>query len=95
MGIQDAKDPEHQQLASFSMRIGRFGTAVGDTLCRSCVLGIMGRDTLPMIRDRTPQIAQLVVTSLSSAVPPAAGCLAELHKAATVARPARFLVASK
>ena len=78
---EHASDPEHQQLASFPMRMGGFGTAVGNTLCRNCVLGIMGR----RIADDqgSDSLDCAVVTSLSSAVPPA-GCLAELHEAATI-----------
>ena len=83
MGIQDASDPEHQQLASLPMRMGGLGLRSA-TRCAGAAYWASWADALPMIRDRTPQIAQLVATSLSSAVPPAAGCLAELHEAATV-----------
>ena len=82
MGIQDASDPEHQQLASLPMRMGGLGLRSA-TRCAGAAYWALWADALPMISDRTPQIAQLVVTSLSSAVPPAVG-LAELHGAATV-----------
>ena len=83
MGTQDASDPEHQQLAPLPMRMGGLGPRSA-TRCAGAAYWASWADALPMIRDRTPQIAQLVVTSLSSAVPPAACCLAELHEAATV-----------
>ena len=83
IGIQDASDPEHQQSASLPMRMGGLGLRSA-TRCAGAAYWASWADALPMIRDRSPQIAQLVVTSLSSAVPPAAGYLAELHEAATV-----------
>ena len=83
MGIDDATDPECQQLASLTMRMGSMGLRSA-TRCARAAFWASWADALPMIKDRTPQIAHQVVTSLSSAQPAVAGCLAELHEAATV-----------
>ena len=68
MLIDDVTNPECQQLASLTMRMG--------VLRLGCVLGIVDR--------RVADDQRSDVTSLSSAVPRAAGCLAELHEAAAV-----------
>ena len=83
IGVSGSTDTEEvHQLASLPMRMGGLGLRSA-TRCAAAAFWASWADALPMIRDRTPQIANLVLTSLSSGVPPSSGCLAEVHAAAT------------
>ena len=78
MGIQGAS-PD-QQLASLPMRMGGLGLRSA-TRCAGGAYWASWANALPMIRDRIPQIAQLVVTSLSTG-----GCFGEFFIGNTAGR---------
>ena len=80
MGISHAADTV-QQLASPPTRMGGLGLRSA-TRCAGAAFWASWADALPMIKDRTPQIVNVVVTTLSSVVPPTTGCLGEVHEAA-------------
>ena len=76
----DIQITEAQQVATLPMRMGGLGLRSA-TRCPEAAYWASWADALHMVGQRNPEVADMVVRTVSQREPPREGCLAELHQA--------------